>query len=266
MPKQTGGMLAQVRQQAIADLVNKNGNITVNDLCSKFNVSPATIRNDLRDLEGRSMVKRTHGGAISSSKMVYELSTVQKEVHNIDEKRAIANAAMEFIQPGDAIILDSGTTAFELARLLGRIKNLTVVTNDLQIASWLEQNTSVNIMLAGGQVRRNFRCTTGQSALDMLAMLHVDKAFVGVNGVSIKNGLTTPGMDMACIKKQMIDSADKVILLADNSKIERTAFVTYAPIALLDVLITDDNADRGFVDTVRSAGVNVVCAGIPVMG
>ena len=260
MAKQSGAMLAQVRQQTIAELVQRMGNITVNDLCARFNVSPATIRNDLRSLENRSVIKRTHGGAISTSKMVYELSTVQKEVRSINEKRAIARAAAEFIEEGDAIALDSGTTTFELARLLVNIKNLTVVTNDLQIASWLEQNTSVNIMLAGGLVRRNFRCTTGQSALEMLSMLHVDKAFIAVNGVSIKSGLTTPTMDMACIKKQMIDSADKVILLADSSKIGRTAFVTYAPVSVLDVMITDEFADSSFVDSLRSTGVNVVCA------
>ena len=202
----------------------------------------ATIRNDLRSLESRSIIKRTHGGAISTSKMVYELSTVQKEIRSINEKRAIAQAAMEFIQEGDAIALDSGTTTFEVARMLTNIKNLTVVTNDLQIASWLEQNTSVNIMLAGGQVRRNFRCTTGQSALEMLSMLHVDKAFIAVNGVSIKTGLTTPTMDMACIKKQMIESADKVILLADSSKIGRTVCNLCAGL-VLDVMITDEFAD-----------------------
>ena len=266
MAKQTGAMLAQVRQQTIAELVQKMGNITVNDLCARFNVSPATIRNDLRNLENRSMIKRTHGGAISTTKMVYELSTVQKEVQCINEKRAIAQAAMEFIQEGDAIALDSGTTTFELARLLTNVKNLTVVTNDLQIASWLEQNTSVNIMLAGGQVRRNFRCTTGQTALEMLSMLHVDKAFIAVNGISIKSGLTTPAMDMAGIKKQMIYSADNVILLADSSKIGRTAFVTYAPVSALDVIITDENADSSFVESLRSTGINVISVEIPVEG
>jgi len=262
MAKQTGAMLAQVRQQTIAELVQKMGNVTVNELCARFNVSPATIRNDLRSLESRSIIKRTHGGAISTTKMIYELNTLQKEVRYIDEKKAIARAAVEFIQEGDAIALDSGTTTFELARLLTNIRNLTVVTNDLQIASWLEQNTSVNILLAGGQVRRNFRCTTGQSALDMLSMLHVDKAFIAVNGISIKNGLTTPTMDMACIKKQMIDAADKVLLLADSSKIGRTAFVTYAPVSVLDVMITDEFADSSFVESLRSTGVNVICARI----
>jgi len=259
MAKQTGGMLAQVRQQAIAEMVNLQGNITVNTLCDRFDVSPATIRNDLRDLEKRGIVKRTHGGAISCNKTSYELNTNQKEVQNIHEKRLIAKAAMEFVQEGDAIALDSGTTTFEMAQLMTGMKDLTVVTNDLQIASWLERNSSVTVILTGGTVRRHFRCTTGQTAVDMLSLLHVDKAFVAVNGVSIKNGLTTPSIDMASIKKQMIDSSDKVILIADSSKIERTAFVTYAPISQVDVMITDDHADSGFIEALRGMGVSVVC-------
>jgi len=259
MAKQTGGMPAQVRQLEIAELVNEQGNITVNTLCERFGVSPATIRNDLRDLEERGTIKRTHGGAISCKKTSYELNTDQKEVQNIQEKRLIAKAAMEYIQEGDAIALDSGTTTFEIARLMAGMKDLTVVTNDLHIASWLERNTSVTVILTGGTVRRHFRCTTGQTAVEMLSLLHVDKAFVAVNGVSIKNGLTTPGMDMASIKKQMIDSSDKVILVADSTKIERTAFVTYAPISRVDVLITDDHADNNFIEALRGVGVSVFC-------
>jgi DeoR family fructose operon transcriptional repressor len=259
MPK-TGGMLAQVRQQAIADLVNQQGNITVNELCSRFEVSPATIRNDLRDLEARGSLKRTHGGAVGCKKSAYELNTYQKEVQNIDEKCAIAKAAMEFIHEGDAIALDSGTTTFEIAQLLAGLRDITVVTNDLQIASWLERYTTVTVILAGGTVRRHFRCTTGQQVIDMLSTLHVDKAFVAANGVSIKNGLTTPNVDMAAVKKQIIESADKVILIADSSKIERKAFVSYAPISEVDVLITDEHADNGFTETLRGAGITVVCA------
>src|SRR5690554_6180434 len=172
MSKHNDGMLAQVRQQSIAELVSKKGNVTVNDLCSTFNVSPATIRNDLRSLEDRGAVKRTHGGAISCNKSAYELNTLQKEVQNVEKKRAIADEAIKQIQEGDAIALDSGTTTFELAKLLVKFNNLTVLTNDLQIAAWLEQNTEVNIIMIGGSVRRNFRCTVGQSAIDMLTVLH----------------------------------------------------------------------------------------------
>ncbi len=260
MPKQTEGVLAQVRQEQIVDIVNQNGNISVNELCDQFKVSPATIRNDLRDLEGRGAVNRIHGGAISCKKTAYELNTDQKEIQNVEEKRAIAKAALEYIQEGDAIALDTGTTTFEMAKMLRGFQDLTVVTNDLQIAAWLENNTEVTIIMIGGLVRHHFRCTAGQSALDMMSALHVDKAFVAVNGISVKNGLSTPSIDMASIKRQIIQMADQVILLADKSKIDRTAFAAYAPLSSVDVLITDEHADAGFVETVRGTGIKVVCA------
>jgi DeoR family fructose operon transcriptional repressor len=262
MPKKNNVMLAQVRQQSIADLVNQKGNVTVNDLCEIFNVSPATTRNDLRALEERCEIKRTHGGAISCNKTVYELNTYQKEVRNVDKKRAIAQAALSYIQEGDAIALDSGTTTFELAKLLGRFKELTVLTNDLQIAGWLERNTEVNIIMVGGSVRRHFRCTVGQAALEMLATLHVDKAFVAVNGISVENGLSTPSMDMASIKKNMINAAEQVILLADSSKIGRTALAAYAPISILDIYVTDEEADSGFISKLQDSGIDVILAKI----
>lgn len=260
MSKHNDGMLAQVRQQSIAELVSKKGNVTVNDLCSTFNVSPATIRNDLRSLEDRGAVKRTHGGAISCNKSAYELNTLQKEVQNVEKKRAIADEAIKQIQEGDAIALDSGTTTFELAKLLVKFNNLTVLTNDLQIAAWLEQNTEVNIIMIGGSVRRNFRCTVGQSAIDMLTVLHVDKAFVAVNGVSVSKGLSTPSLEMAGIKKQMIDASDQVILLSDSSKINRTAFASYAPVRDVNTFITDEMADPEFIDTIRRLGIDVITA------
>lgn len=262
MTKKNNVMLAQVRQQSIAELVNQKGNVTVNDLCEIFNVSPATVRNDLRALEEKGEIERTHGGAISCKKTVYELNTYQKEVRNVEKKRAIAQSAVSYIQEGDAIALDSGTTTFELAKLLGRFKELTVLTNDLQIAGWLERNTTVNIIMVGGSVRRNFCCTVGQAALEMLSMLHVDKAFIAVNGISIENGLSTPSMDMANVKKHMINTAEQVILLADSSKLGRTALMAYAPITILDVFITDEQADADFVNKLQESGVKVVLSKI----
>jgi len=258
MENQNKGLLAQVRQQAIADLVNQKGNITVNDLCNIFGVSPATIRNDLTSLEERFLIKRTHGGAISCNKTVYELNTSQKAVQNAERKRAIAKEALKLIQEGDAIALDSGTTTFELAKLLTGFNDLTVLTNDLMIAVWLEQNTKVNIIMVGGSIRKGFSCTVGQAALDMLSVLHVDKAFIAANGVCVKTGLSTPSMEMASIKKQIINTSDQVILLADSSKIDRTAFATFAPLSIVDTMITDKNADTIFVENLRSKGISVI--------
>lgn len=257
MSKQNEVVFAEVRKQDIIDTVNKMGKVTVTFLCEHFSVSPATIRNDLRELEEAGALKRTHGGAVSSSRISYEPNTYQKEVENIPQKKAIALAALDFIKPGDAIALDTGTTTFELAKQLGHIPDLTVVTNDLQIASYLERNTSVTIILAGGMVRRNFHCTVGQTAVDCIENLHVDKTFIAANGVHITKGITTPSMDMADIKRRLLEAADEVYLLADSSKLKRSAFITFTTLANIDVLITDDMADLAYAEAIVQMGVDV---------
>lgn len=259
MAKQPDSMFAQVRKQAITEIVIQKGNVTVGELCERFGVSPATIRNDLRDLEVAGAIERTHGGAMSCQKPLYELNTYQKEDRYVPEKEAIAKTAAEFIQPGDAIALDTGTTTFQLAKHLVGIDNLTVVTYDLEIALWLERNTNVSIIMAGGPVRRNFHCTVGMTAINMISNLRVDKLFTAANGISVKHGLSTPSMEMSNIKTVLLDKADRVFLLSDSSKINRDAFVVFAPISKVDVMITDDKANAEFVAAATEEGVHVIC-------
>ena len=168
--------LAQVRKNNILKLVSTRGSATVSELCEHFGVSPATIRNDLRELEASQLIERTHGGAMRSGKAAFEPDNDVKSVHRVHEKAAIARAALRYIKPRDIISLDTGTTTYQLAMLLGSIEQLTVVTCDLQIAAWLESNTDVNLILVGGQVRHGFHCTGGQTAIELLSRLHVDKA------------------------------------------------------------------------------------------
>ena len=260
MAKQPDGMFAQVRKQAITEIVNQKGNVTVGELCERFQVSPATIRNDLRELEEAGAIERTHGGAINCQKAVYEPNTYQKEVQHVLEKEAIVKVAAEFIKPGDAIALDTGTTTFQLAKHLVGIERLTVVTNDLQIAAWLERNTDVSILMAGGAVRRHFHCTVGLTAMNTISKLRVDKVFAAANGVSVDYGLSTPSIDMANIKTGLVEAAEEVFLLCDSSKINRNSLVVFAPISQVDVMITDNKADQDFVSAVTEAGVRVICA------
>ena len=254
--KQSEGMLAQIRKKSIVELVDAQGFITVNDLCERFSVSPATIRNDLHDLEASQLIERTHGGAISCRKAIYEPDTNQKSVQQVREKELIAKAALKHIQPGDAIALDTGTTTYQLARRLGGFDRLTVVTYDLQIAAWLESNTNVSIIMAGGLVRRNFHCTGGQTAIETLSRLHVDKLFIAANAVSTEY-LSTPSMEMASIKSTLIKAADKVILLADSTKLNRKSFVRFADIEQIHTLITDKYAEPEFVAKLLEKGVRV---------
>ena len=254
--KQSGAMLAQIRKNAIVELVNGQGFITVSELCQRFNVSPATIRNDLRDLELAHLVERTHGGAISCRKAAYEPDTRQKSAQRTDEKERIAQAALKHIQPGDAISLDTGTTTFQLCRLLAGFDRLTVVTYDLQIAAWLESNTRVTIVMAGGLVRRNFHCTSGQTAIDTLSRLHVDKLFLAANAVD-ENALSTPNLEMASIKSALIQSATQVILLADSTKLRQQSFARFATMDQVHTLITDAQAPAAMLAKIRDKGVHI---------
>jgi DeoR family fructose operon transcriptional repressor len=254
------GIFAEERKQLIVELVNKNHKTTVAKLCSAFSVSPATIRNDLRELEDRGCLKRTHGGAISNRKANYEPDSYQKEVEYIKEKKMIARLAVQCINEGDTIALDTGTTTFELAKLLVDFQKLTVVTNDLQIAAYLERNSDSNIIIAGGAVRRNFHCTTGKKAIDTIRDLNVDKTFLAVNGLSIKKGLSTPNIDMAGVKSLLISLADEVILLADSSKMDQSTFVRFAKIEQVDLLITDAGVSGEYIEKLKIQGLEVeVC-------
>lgn len=255
--KKDEGIFAEERKHLIVELVNKNYKTTVSDLCAEFSVSPATIRNDLRDLEEAGFLKRTHGGAISNRKATYEPNAYQKEVEFMEEKKAIAKVAAQCINEGDTIALDTGTSTFELAKMLVNFKNLTVVTNDLQIAAYLERNSETTIIIAGGAVRRNFHCTTGKKAIDTIKDLNVDKTFLAANAVSIKKGVSTPNIDNARMKSVLVELADEIILIADSSKLGRTTFVRFADISQIDLLITDSGADMDYVEQLRREGLEV---------
>ena len=185
-------IFAEERKHMIVELINKQVKTTVAELCEKFSVSPATIRNDLRELEFAGLLKRTHGGAISNKKASYELNSYQKEIENVDKKVMIGKAAAKYIQDGDIIAIDTGTTTFEFVKLIPSRANITVVTNDLQIATYLEEQSDVGVIMTGGTVRRNFHSTTGPIALGALKGLNVDRSFIAANGATPDRGITTP--------------------------------------------------------------------------
>lgn len=250
-------MFAEERKRTIVDLVNQDIKVTVNNLCDVFHVSSATIRNDLRELEQAKLLKRTHGGAISNTKTSYELNAYQKEAKNVEEKKAIAQLALQHIQEGDTIALDTSTTTFELAKLLVSFEHLTVVTNDLQIAFFLEQYSRAGIIMAGGLIRRDFHCTAGQKALETLKDLNVDKAFIAANGISFKRGITTPNISNAEVKSKLISIADEVILLADNTKFGTSTFVKFADFEEIDLICTNCQLSAEYLDEFKKLEIPI---------
>ncbi|MDD2969483.1 MAG: DeoR/GlpR family DNA-binding transcription regulator [Lachnospiraceae bacterium] len=235
-------MMAIDRHEKIMQLLVQHKSISVKTLCDLLQASEATIRRDLTQLENENKLERTHGGAFinDSIKLNYEETFNQKEFISAEEKRKIARAAFEMIRPGDSIVLDAGTTTIELARLIGDSDMpLMIVTNATTISSILARNTKVELYVLGGKVRLNTLATVGSVASEMLKRYNVSKAFVGVNGITIENGLTTPDLEEAEMKRTMLSIADERIILTDSTKFQKVARCQIAPISMVDQIITD---------------------------
>lgn len=258
MSKQPNTVFAEVRLQELLSAINTQGRVRVNDLCKKFNVTPATIRKDLTQLEQAGLIRRVHGGAISLAESAgLELTSQEKMGIHAVKKQQIAQRACRFVKPGQVIALDSGTTTLELAKLICNIPELTVITNDLSIALYLEKNADHTVIFLGGTVRKHFHCTVGSAVLQMLEGLHIDTVFLGTNAIDPEWGLSTPNLEMANVKRKLIENSRRKILLADSSKFGRVSLARFATMEQVDILVTDDGADPAFLDTLRAMEVEV---------
>jgi len=254
-------LFVEERKQKILEHIAARRKATVVELCDLFRVSSATIRNDLRDLESAGLLVRTHGGAMTKSKTGLEQDMAARGVQNLDAKRRIAAAAVKQVEDGDMIVLDTGSTVLELARLLSNRKDITVVTNDLPIATLLEENESAKIVFLGGTVRKRFHCTVFHDVASrgLLSGLTVDKAFMGLNSFSLEKGASTPDIGHAETKKLMMSIAAKVVLLFDSGKMGKNSFAQFAAIDEVDCIVTDSlsEADR---KALEDTGIEVVVA------
>ncbi len=251
-------MFAEERKSRIVELINENEKATVTELCTLFDVSRATIRNDLNELDEKGLIKRTHGGAISTQSVSFEMNYVEREVRFQSEKESIARQAVKYIREGDCIGLDAGSTTYELAKLLSGFSKLKIVTYDLNIAAYLDTNTEHTVILAGGEIRKHFHYLTGEAALRTLQDLYCDVLFLAGNGVDAQKGLTTPNLDTARIKRCLIANSRHKILLADHSKINNISFTKYADVSEIDVFITDAGADQKSLEAFEKRDVEVI--------
>ena len=250
-------LFAEERREQILELLKENSKLLGSELCTYFDVSPATIRNDLRDLEAAGKLKRTHGGAIPVGKASFELNSQQKEIAHQIEKQRIAQMAASLIEDGDTIALDTGTTTLELAKLIINKQDLSIVTNDIMIASYLEKNSDANVVLIGGMLRKGFHCTVGPAAQAQLSEYYVDKAFMAANAVSLEKGFTTPGIDLAETKKTMMSIASQVIFLLDSSKFGRITFIRFAGLKDADKIVTDEGVGKAVIAQIEAENKNI---------
>jgi len=246
------------RRDDIIQVLYDQGRVRVDELSDQFSVTTVTIRNDLDFLEKKGILHRTHGGAILR-KNVYEDPTLEEkqELHN-EEKQRIGQKAVELIKDGDSILLDSGTTTREIARRLSDTDNLTIMTNAINIAFELVSKNNINVMITGGTVRSESYSLVGPDAESVISNYYFDKLFLGVDGLDLRQGLTTPNPMEAQLNRLMVERAQEVIAVTDSSKLGRHSFSYICGLESISTIITDTNISSEFEKSLQRKDIEVI--------
>ena len=248
------------RRAKILDQLESIGQVKVTDLSRQFKVSEVTIRNDLTLMEQKSLLVRARGGAIKAQRVAVDyLISVQTRQHH-KEKEAIGRKAIELINDDDTIILDAGTTTMEIAKNLIKFKNLTVITNALNIAIRLADLKNIKLVIPGGILRQNTFSLVGPSAEESIRNFYCDKVFLGANGIDSRYGISTTSIEESYLNRYMIKIAREVVLVVDSSKFLQRTFTFVAPISAFNAIITDEDIPSEEQSRLEQAGVDVIIA------
>ncbi|MCD2493734.1 DeoR/GlpR family DNA-binding transcription regulator [Lacrimispora sp. NSJ-141] len=257
-------MLQSERFEKILTMLNNKRFITLKEFEESLHISKSTLRRDLMELEEAGKLTRMRGGA-SLTFLEQNGSGTSVEPHyntrsetNIEEKQRIAQAALQFIRPGDTILLDAGTTVFELAKALKNTSGLMIATSDLLTAVELTQNTDNDLIVVGGQVRKNYYSMIGYFSDRVISEMHADTAFISADAVDLNHGLMTFNLSEVNGKRGMINSARESILLCDHTKFDAVAFVSICPIVEIDKIITGKELDESKQEILHEYGIDII--------
>jgi DeoR family glycerol-3-phosphate regulon repressor len=229
---------ALLRQKDILAVARAHGRVSVEELAARFAVTPQTIRKDLNELCERRLMSRVHGGAVVASG-VENLAYEARRFIAQSEKQAIGAAAAGLIRDGASLFINVGTTTEEVARALDRHDRLLVITNNLNVATMLYRNPRIDVIMAGGPVRRADGAVTGAAAVEFVRQFKVDQAVIGVSAIDADGSLLDFDVREVQVARALIENARSVILVADHSKLERSAPVRIAHLSEMDHFVTD---------------------------
>lgn len=250
-------MLNEERRRAILVIIGQEGRVVVTDLAHRFSTSRVTIRSDLEILHSRGLVERIHGGALPVQVgPLLDSSLREKEKLHCLEKQRIAEAAVALVKEGESVVLGSGTTTTAVARALRKFRNLTVITNAVDIAAELAR-TSMELILTGGILRENSFSLVGPLAEDGLRRLSADILFLGVDGFDARFGLTTPNMLEAKVNRIMMEISRQTVVICDSSKFGRRSLSLIAHPAAIHHVITDNKISKTDLRLLKESGIEV---------
>jgi len=246
------------RRNKIIQKIESEGSVRVDELSDEFDVSSVTIRNDLDFFEEKGLIHRTYGGALLRNNIYNDPSIEEKKKINIEEKKRIAECAVDLIKDGESIILDSGSTTREIALRLKEKKNLTIMTNAINIALELAGSTNLEIMLTGGVLRDKSYSLVGPEAERTMQNYYFNKLFLGVDGMDFEHGLTTFHPLEAQLNRIMVERSNEVIAVTDSSKFNRHSFSYICDLNHINTLVTDKNISADFEDKLKKRDIMVI--------
>jgi DeoR/GlpR family transcriptional regulator of sugar metabolism len=247
------------RQKDIAELVIAEGTVRIEDIAERFAVSVMTVRRDLEDLEIQSVLRRTRGQATALGSNRLESNTFFRQAQSLESKKALAHAALGFVEPGQTMMLDDSTTGIYLAQLLPRRAPLTVVTNFLSVAHELLKESGITLHILGGQYYPWCNAMLGTMTVEAIRKLRVDTLIMSTSAI-IDYTCFHHSQETDLVKRAMFDSAAHRILYVDHTKFQRRALFALAPLTDFDTVIVDSQTPQGHVKYLRDKGTQVLVA------
>ena len=250
-------MLPKLRKRKIMDLLQEKESVKTGELSDKFSVSEITIRKDLDELAEQGALERTHGGAVAKASTLFEPTHGEKKLVRIEEKRRIGKKAASLVKEKTTICIGTGTTTMQMIEHLDGIRDLSVVTNSLNNGYRLSKLENIDLSIIGGDVRRKSYALVGTAAEDYFKKIYCDQLFLGVNGVSVEHGLTTPTLAEANVNRLMIEASEEVTILADHSKFGTVVHGKIGDLDEVDNIITDTGLSQEKYESIKDKVKNV---------
>lgn len=255
-----GKLFPEERRARICALIAENGRVSVDELTSLFNVSKVTVRSDLERLERDGVLRRTHGGAVALATDISRADPdfYERERIMLEEKGRIGEAGAALVQDGMTVLFDASTTALQVARRIKDRRSLTVLTNCLPLAMEVGDAAGINTLILGGNVRTSSWAVIGPWLHQQLDQVNVDLAFMGCKGISVQAGLTDVNTFLIDAKRAMVEMAQRVVVVADHTKLGLVAFAAFAQVRDVELIISGIEAPESEVDNVRLQGTRVL--------
>ncbi len=251
-------MLAIERRNAIISRLNMDGKVIVTDLAHEFDVTEETIRRDLEKLDREGIAKKTYGGAVANKSLNVDLPSSVRKRANVELKQRIAEKIALMINDGDYVMADASSTAMFVIKCIKTKKNITLITNSVEILLELADNTDWNVLSTGGSLKPGALALVGSTAEKMIRDFHVDIAICSSKGIDINMGITDSNEKDSQMKQAIFSSAAKRVLAIDSTKFDRIAFTKVCGANEVDVIVTDSRPSDRWVDYLKENGTELV--------